>query len=233
MATVIHSTWPETQSIGGRLGPRIYESLKDRLISGRWAHGERLSVEALREEFGVSKQPIMESMRLLSAEGLVEIIPQVGCEVATFGTQEVIDFFAMFASFEGTIAAAAAQRRTAEQLGAMADGVVAFERLPEIVDDSLRSRRYFELNRKFHRQIHEMSGSRTMSAISRRMWDMSDFLINTTGVPHPMATATAGRHAEHEVIRAALENGDSSTAKQAMEHHMLSTVELILPADLV
>jgi DNA-binding GntR family transcriptional regulator len=229
MVPVIHSSWPETTAISGRLGARVYESLKDRLISGDWAHGERLSVEALREEFGVSKQPIMEALRLLSADGLVEIIPQVGCEVATFSTQEVMDFFMMFASFEATIAAAAAERRTEEQLRSMAEGVTAFETLPDIVDDEFRSRRYFELNRRFHQQIHAMSGSRTMSTISRRMWDQCDFLINTTGVPHPMASSTAGRHAEHEVIRAALIAGDAATAKRTMEHHILTTVDLISP----
>jgi DNA-binding GntR family transcriptional regulator len=166
---------------------------------------------------------------LLSADGLVEIIPQVGCEVATFSTQEVVDFFTMFASFEATIAAAAAQRRTEEQLSTMALGVAAFESLPDIVDDEFRSRRYFQLNREFHQQIHAMARSQTMSSISRRMWDMSDFLINTTGVAHPMAGSTAGRHAEHEVIRGALVSGDESMAKDAMEHHILTTIKLILP----
>jgi DNA-binding GntR family transcriptional regulator len=229
MAPVIHSSWPESTAISGRLGARVYESLKDRLISGQWAHGERLSVEALRAEFGVSKQPIMESLRLLSADGLVEILPQVGCEVATFSRQEVIDFFVMFASFEATIASAAAQRRTADQLTSMAENVRSFETLPDLVDDEFRSRRYFQLNRQFHSQIHDMSGSRTMSSISRRMWDLCDFMINTTGVTHPMARSTAGRHAEHEVIRAALIAGDADAARPAMEAHILSTITLIAP----
>jgi DNA-binding GntR family transcriptional regulator len=224
-----HSSWPETTAISGRLGSRVYESLKDQVISGHWAHGDRLSVEALREEFGVSKQPIMEALRLLAADGLIEIIPQVGCEVATFSRQEVIDFFSMFASFEATIAAAAAERRTADQLSAMADGATAFETLPDIVDDDFRSRRYFQLNREFHHQIHVMSGSRTMATISRRMWDLCDFLINTTGVAHPMARSTAGRHAEHEVIRKALVGGDTAAARHAMENHILGTIALISP----
>ena len=229
MATTLPSSSPETAPASGRLGAKVYETLKDRLISGHWAHGDRLPVEALREEFRVSKQPIMDALRLLSADGLVEIIPQVGCEVAAFSPQEVIDFFALFASCEGTIAAAAADRRTEEQLSALAEGVAAFERLPDIVDDAFRSRRYLELNRQFHQQIHAMSGSRTMSTISRRMWDMSDFLINTTGVPQPMASSTVARHSEHEGIRDALRRGDSAEAKRTMEEHIVTTVELIIP----
>jgi DNA-binding GntR family transcriptional regulator len=176
----------------------------------------------------MSKQPVMEALRLLSADGIVEILPQVGCQVATYSPVEVVDFFTMFGGFEGAIAAAAAIRRTDAQLAEMAAGVAAFERLGEIIGDSYRSRRYFQLNHEFHSQIHRMSGSRIMSTTSRRMWDMCDFLINTTGPTEPMAHSTQSRHAQHEAIRAALIAGDADAAGAAMQHHIVTTVDLIL-----
>ncbi len=213
----------------GRLSSRVYEALKERLIAGEWTHGSRLSVEALLDEYGVSKQPVMEALRLLSADGLVHILPQVGCEVASYPAREVSDFFAMFAAFEGTVAATAALRRTDEQLAELAASRRAFERLPEIEDDRLRSQRYLQLNHTFHAEIYVMSGSQVMAANGRRLWDLADFMINTTGVVAPMAHVTESRHREHELVREAIVAGDADEARRQMEHHIVSTVDLIAP----
>jgi DNA-binding GntR family transcriptional regulator len=56
-------------------------------------------------EFGGSKQPVMEALRRLSGDGLIEILPQVGSRVAT--PRDVSDFDVMFGGFEGTIAGVA------------------------------------------------------------------------------------------------------------------------------
>ena len=45
----------------------------------------------------------MEALRRLSGDGLVDIIPQVGCQVTTYSPREVEDFFVMFGGFEGTL----------------------------------------------------------------------------------------------------------------------------------
>jgi len=60
-----------------RLNHVVYDQIKERLMEGRYAAGERLSAETLRVEFGVSKHPLMEALRRLSSDGLVEIVPQV------------------------------------------------------------------------------------------------------------------------------------------------------------
>src|SRR4029079_8661472 len=74
---------------GSRLNHAVYDQLKERLLEGRYTAGERLSTEALRTEFGVSKQPVMEALRRLAGDGLVEIVPQVGSRVATYSPREV------------------------------------------------------------------------------------------------------------------------------------------------
>jgi DNA-binding GntR family transcriptional regulator len=214
----------------GRLAARVYDALKERLIAGEWPHGSRLSVEALLDEYGVSKQPVMEALRLLSADGLVNILPQVGCEVASYSAREVVDFFEMFAAVEGAVAAAAALRRSDEQLAELKLQGRAFARLPEIVDDRLRSQRYLQLNHAFHAVIYLMSGSQVMAENGRRLWDLCDFLINTTGRVAPMAHATQSRHREHELVRQAIAARDADEARRQMQEHIVSTVSLILPA---
>ena len=58
----------------------------------------------------------MEALRRLAADGMVEIVPQVGCLVTGYDLHEVEDFYLVFGGFEGSIAGIAALRRTDEQL---------------------------------------------------------------------------------------------------------------------
>lgn len=210
-----------------RISSTVYEDLRERLISGHYRHGDRISVEAVRGEFSVSKQPVMEALRLLSADGLVHIIPQVGSVVATYPEREIDDFFDMFAGFEGAIAAAAARRRTDSQIREIERVSQQISLLVGDPDAGFRAGQYRILNRDFHRMIHDMADSRVMAETSRRMWDLSDFLINTAGAAQPLSSATGTRHAEHETIREAIAASEPEKARRLMEFHIRETVNVI------
>ncbi|MCU1546747.1 MAG: GntR family transcriptional regulator [Homoserinimonas sp.] len=211
----------------GRVAAVVYGSLRDRFVSGSFAQGTRLSVESIRAEFSVSKQPVMEALRVLSADGLVEIIPQVGSIARSYPAQEVRDFYDVFAGFEGAIAAAAAERRSDAQLQNLEDVSARIGRLSEHPDPAVRSRDYRVMNRELHAIVHQMSGSRVMTETSGRMWDLSDYLLNSTGADFPLASVTAGRHDEHEAIRSAISDRDADRARAEMMRHIADTAKII------
>src|SRR4051794_29422671 len=169
----------------------------------------------------------MEALRRLAGDGLIEIVPQVGSRVATYSPREVSDFFVMFGGFEGTIAGIAALRRTTRQLAELEDISSRIGALRTSPGTGDRAHGYRVLNRRFHHVIHDMAHSRIMAETSRRMWDLSDFLINTSDVPQPFSAALDDRHADHERIRDALQAGDQETARAEMENHIVGTVEVI------
>ncbi len=210
-----------------RLNHAVYDQIKERLLEGRYAAGQRLSTEELRVEFGVSKQPVMEALRRLSGDGLIDILPQVGSRVATYDLREVEDFFLMFGGFEGTIAGIAAVRRTDEQLADLDMISHRIGLLRAEKDADARARGYRVWNRRFHEAIHVMAHSRIMADTSLKMWDLSDFLINTTGVPQPLSSALDQRHDDHETIRDALHAGNQPRARAEMERHIVGTVAVI------
>jgi DNA-binding GntR family transcriptional regulator len=210
-----------------RLNDAVYEQLKERLMEGAYPAGERLSPETLRAEFGVSKQPVMEALRRLAADGMVEILPQVGSRVKAYTLREVADFYVMFGGFEGTIAGMAAQRRTEDQLVELDVISARIDALRTSTDPAARAHGYRVLNRRFHHVIHDMAHSQIAADTSRRLWDLSDFLINTTGVPQPLSSALHERHADHERIRTAIHDGDDDLARREMEQHIVTTVDVI------
>jgi DNA-binding GntR family transcriptional regulator len=70
------------------LADQIYESIKSRIISSEYKPSYRLKDKDLADELGVSTIPVREALRLLRAEGFVNIIPHKGAEVVNFNDPE-------------------------------------------------------------------------------------------------------------------------------------------------
>ncbi|WP_009473130.1 GntR family transcriptional regulator [Rhodococcus sp. JVH1] len=232
MSTI--STDPEAAALlanvrtsGARLSAAMYDILKTRLLEGRYAAGEKIVVESIRQEFGVSKQPVMDALRRLSSDKLVYIFPQSGCEVVSYTQREVEDFFTLFGGFEGTIAAVAAARRTDAQLIELGLISSRIDALLTSDDPEVRAHGYRIHNREFHAAIHAMAHSRIMAETSQRMWDMSDFLINTTGITNPLSSALPERQDDHHAIIEAIRQQDEAGAREAMERHIVGTISVI------
>jgi DNA-binding GntR family transcriptional regulator len=101
-------------------------------------------------------------------------------------------------------------------------------------DPVVRGHGYRVRNRDFHALVHEMAGSPIMAATARRMWDLSDFLINTAGPAAgaaPLSAALDQRHADHLRILAALRAGNGPTARRETEAHIVGTIALIRAAE--
>jgi len=182
---------------------------------------EPIAVEAVKTELGVSKQPVMEALRRLSADGLVEIRPQVGCRVPTYTSEEVADFFMIFAGVDSEATAIAARRATAEQLAELVAINDEIGALRDSSDASERLHGYRMLNRQFHGVILTMTHSTMVDRTVSRLWDMSDMLINSTGISHTMADELSARHADHEEMIAAIRRGDPRAARRHARTHIL------------
>lgn len=212
---------------GKRLSHIVYDVIKDRLLEGEWRSGESLGVELLKRELGVSKQPIMEALRRLDGDGLVEIIPQVGCRVPSYSTDEVSDFFSLFASLESEATAIATRRRTDGQLDELERVNRRIEVVMTLDDSNERARQYRQLNRNFHSIILAMAHSPVVQRTSNRMWDMSDLLINVAAANRPLSDEVCDRHADHVRIIAALRERNAAIASAEMSSHILRNIDML------
>lgn len=113
------SIWSQTilrgaraNDLAGKAGD-IGAELEERLVSGHYSFGEKLSIYALAEEFGSSRQPVSAAVQYLATVGYLEVIPQVGCRVVSPSAQDVQDFYRLFARTEALVASFAAERQQA------------------------------------------------------------------------------------------------------------------------
>jgi len=76
------------------LSRTVADWLAERIISGEEIPGARLTETKLAEEAGVSRSPVREALRILQSEGLVDIVPRYGAQVAYIGIHDVEELYA-------------------------------------------------------------------------------------------------------------------------------------------
>lgn len=206
--------------IGGRLAHQVYDELKQQLLDGVHQSGSALVVNDLCSEFGVSKQPVMEALRALAGDRLVEIQPQVGVRVRDFSAHEVEAFFWFFARCEGSMAHRAAQFGTEAEMDELEALCKDLERL-ESSPDEVGQLGYRRGNREVHSLIHAMGRSELAADISYDLFDLSDFLIVTHG--RGFNGRLAERNHGHREVLDAIRRRDGEAAEEAMRLHVLTS----------
>ena len=207
---------------GGERRVRAYEEIKHSLISGRYKPGDALSVESIAAELSISRQPVMEAMRLLSREGFIEIIPQVGCRVAVHSVGDIGDFFRLFATVEGLGASFAAERwenSELDRLRKVSEAIDSF-RSPHFSDRE-RAEAYRTLNRAFHGLIAEMARAPMVRQLAHSFWDRSDFHLSASSHYLLFSERLDVAQSDHEEILAALQSRDAPAAGKLMSEHIL------------
>ena len=96
--------------------PALYEQVAERLRSRIFAHelepGAWVDEQAIASEFGISRTPLREALKVLAAEGLVQLRPRRGCYVAALSEQDLDEIFPVMAMLEGRCAREAAAKAT-------------------------------------------------------------------------------------------------------------------------
>lgn len=94
----------------------VFNTLRQAILKGELAPGERLMEIQLAEKLGVSRTPIREAIRKLELEGLVLMIPRKGAEVAKISEKSLRDVLEVRRSLEELAIELACQRMTEEEL---------------------------------------------------------------------------------------------------------------------
>ena len=102
--------------------------LRDRILTGRLQPGDRLDLDQLTAEFGISRTPVREALLQLSYEGLVDITPRSGMTVVGITPEDAVDSFAILAALAGKAAEMATARITPAELSQLRELAHAIER---------------------------------------------------------------------------------------------------------
>lgn len=133
--------------------------LRQRIVEGHLAPGAKLNERELSELLQVSRTPLREAIKMLAAEGLVELLPNRGAVVAQLSEQDVADTFEVIAGLEGQSGELAAQRISAAQLAEIR--AQHYEMLAAFTRRDLPT--YYRLNALIHTHINAAAANRVLT----------------------------------------------------------------------
>lgn len=196
----------------------LYEQVADRLrlriYHNELKPGDWIDEKALCEAFGISRTPLREALKVLSAEGLIELIPRRGCFVKRLAQNELDELFPVVAVLEGLSARETAMRITPAQLKRLDAMHERLERLAAAGDVDA----YYDENCRFHHALLEFSGNRYLQ---RTAADLRKIL--RLARHHQLTLPGRLEHSldEHRQIMEALRQGDPALADRCMQEHLM------------
>lgn len=194
---------------------QVTNILRQAIVSGEFALGEKLSETALSQKLGVSRTPVREALKQLQQEGLVEIIPRVGTCVTKPTEKEIMELFTLKEALEGLAAALLAERGDVQELQELI-------RAMEDMEKAVRSGNidgYVEANDHFHDAILKGSGNSKLLFHFNLLINQlpyKRFVYITLDQPKRLEKSVE----EHRQIVDAIQSGNSQLAEQRMREHV-------------
>jgi len=153
------------QIIRHSLHESLVAPLREMILQGELRPGEKVPEEQLCERFGVSRTPIREALKVLAAEGVLQILPHRGAIVARITEDQIEELFPIMASLErlaGALACARATDADIARVRALHDRMMeCFENGDEV--------EYLKHNRLIHESFFEIAGNVTLSAFYQQI----------------------------------------------------------------
>lgn len=191
----------------------VARHIREAIVSGRLAPGERIRQQQLADELGMSPTPVREALRGLVTEGWLELKPHVGVSVAEIRQDSIDEVYRLRELLESRLAASAAPKITAAQLRELREINRSFEQAHRANDHGAAR----EANFKFHAFIWEVAGWPVTAGILNGLWRQA---------PWTTMSGVKGRERrtlkEHNQIIAALASGDPERAREAHAAHVRS-----------
>lgn len=151
------------------LSRTVADWLAGRIISGEEPPGARLTEPKLAELAGVSRSPVREALRILASEGLVELAPRLGAQVAVVGRDDVRELYACRTLLEPRCAALAVTALTPDDVAEL-DGLRgAMERAVSDTDP----RRFLDENIAYFRTLLGHCPNATLRELVELTWNKS------------------------------------------------------------
>jgi len=201
--------------------------VREAIASGRLQGGCAIREVALAEELEVSRTPVREALRRLTAEGLIEREERRGVRVAKWDPEEVDEIFSLRVDLESHAAALAARRAGPDDVSKfelLADEMAeAVERF--VTDPSVGFELVADLNGQFHTKIVEVAGNHRLASIVQVVVQRALVERVFHGYTSEEFRRSCGHHRE---VADAIAAGDGEWARAAMRTHILAGRQVAL-----
>ena len=211
----MNSPAPTAQIARIPLHEEVTNRIRDMIVESKLVPGERIQEMQLAQQLGVSRTPIREALKVLTSEGLVELMPLRGAIVKAFtdkDARDMLDVIALLEAFAGERACQAEPSRI--------DAILAMHARMETLYAQRQRLEYFVLNQEIHEALIALADNDTLSMthaiLSKRMRSLR--YSGNSGADNWAAALE-----EHTRMMQALARRDGPALAQAMREHIQNT----------
>lgn len=204
-----------SSSRDGSAGTRIATRLREAILTGAYAPGARIRQEDIAEEFGASRLPVREALRILESDGLVTLIANTGAWVSHLSLAECQEMYQIRERIEPLLLRYSLPQLSAETL----------DRLQELADNMQAGsdvETFLHLDREFHLLSYTGATTSMLGDTVRRLWNSTQHYRRAftvlIGPDHNQAV-----HYEHQLLVGALRRGDGEDAERVLSGHIRRT----------
>ncbi|WP_062381491.1 GntR family transcriptional regulator [Pseudomonas abietaniphila] len=204
-----------------RLHDTVVEHLRSFIIEGTLSAGTKLNERELCETLGISRTPLREALKVLEAEGLIDISPNRGASVARMSELEIREAFELMSGLEAFAGELACERITADEL----DEIKALHYAMVVCKNQNDLPGYYQRNRA----IHDLINLAARNSALRQTYMALNWRIQALRFRSNLQLPKWDRAVhDHEEMIQALEARDGKRLSAILRQHLLAKRDALM-----
>ncbi|WP_230530205.1 GntR family transcriptional regulator [Microvirga roseola] len=207
------------------LGERVHAELRELLMSGELAPGQKMSLRSVAETLGVSIMPVREAVARLISDQSLEVLPNRAVRVPLMTRSRFRELTTVRLAIEGFAVEEAASNHAKSDLAAM--GRFEQQFLAEARSPDPHADRAVRANKELHFAVYRASGLPSLVGIIEGLWLKIGPVLNFDLKASPERMRTGGATEHHGRLVAAVRAGDRTAARQALVDDIQGAADFI------
>lgn len=197
------------------LSQQIANSLKEEILSGKYPPGIRIRQEAIAEQFGASRSPVREALRILEAEGLINLVAHTGAWISHLSLAECEEMYQLRERVEPLLLRLSIPHLTDSLISELQELVAEMESTTEV-------ERFLKLDRQFHLLTYSRAETVLVGEMVNRLWNTTQHYRRAYS-QMMAASSFKPAHYEHHLLLAAIIKRDADDAERILFGHIRRT----------
>ena len=197
------------------LSQQIANTLKEEILSGKYPPGIRIRQENIAEQFGASRSPVREALRILEAEGLINLVAHTGAWISHLSLAECEEMYQLRERIEPLLLRLSIPHLSPSLIAELQELATRMEATADVET-------FLKLDRQFHLLTYSKAETVLVGEMVNRLWNTTQHYRRAYS--HMMAaTSFKPAHYEHHLLLAAISKGDADDAERILFGHIRRT----------
>ena len=197
------------------LSQQIANSVKQEILAGKYPPGVRVRQEDIAEQFGASRSPVREALRILEADGLIKLVAHTGAWIADLSQAECEEMYQLRERVEPLLLRLS--------LPSLSDAkILELEKLTKAMEATKDVEEFLALDREFHLLSYSGADTTLVGDMVNRLWNTTQHYRRAYS-QMMAASSFKPAHYEHHLLLAAMRKGDADDAERILFGHIRRT----------